>query len=108
MTSALQPGVKGARHTAQVVTFGRSDSSETVDLDGTITGTLRDNVTKVTRAVDGTLVGNTTTGAFTWTYGAADVGTVGTFTAQFKVTYGDTTYELSLPTQWTVEEAIVV
>jgi len=109
MATVLQPAVKGARHTAQVVTFGRQDSSEVVDLtSATVTGTIRDNVTKVVRAITGTTTGSGTTGLITWTYGAADVASNGDFEVQFKATYGDATYELSFPEPWKVYEAITV
>jgi len=109
MATVLQPAVKGARHTAQVVTFGRRDSSEVLDLtSATITGTIRDNVTNVVRAVSGTLTGGGTAGTITWAYGATDVATAGEFEVQFKATYADTTYDLSFPESWKVYEAITV
>jgi hypothetical protein len=63
-----------------------------VSLSGaTITGTLKDHLTGVIRAIDGGLavVGDGTAGQFTWAYGSADVGTAGRYLAQFTATYPD-------------------
>ena len=107
MTVILNSAVRGAGHTGQIITFGRRNSSEVVDLTAaTITGTIRDTVTNVTRAIAGTLSGSGITGLITWTYGAGDIGTAGKYDVQFKATYGDATYELSYVTGWEVVEAL--
>lgn len=104
---ALAKAVKGARHTAQTITWKRDDGTA-VNLTGaTLTGRLKNQATEVTTAIDGTLALVTpASGIFRWTYGANDVGTAGTFEVQFTATYADTLKDISYVAQWLVEPVI--
>lgn len=105
---ALSDGIVGARHTSQQITW-KDESGAAVDLTGaTITGFKRANSDGVTVAIDGTfeLVDLGANGVFTWAYGAVDVGTAGNFEVQLVATYGDSTKDKTLVTDWKVHEGL--
>jgi hypothetical protein len=107
---ALSRAIQGSNHTAQSITW-KDERGQAVDLTGaTITGKKHPhNDSSTVVAIDGTLsVTNATGGIFTWTYGAVDIGTVGSFLVQFIATYADTTKEKCFKEQFTVEDALDV
>jgi len=99
---ALSHALKGARNTAQQITWQVDNTGK--DLTGaTLTGTIKPR-TDTARAIDGTLaITDSLNGIFTWTYGANDVGTAAQFDVQFKATY-TTQFDLSIPDPWLVIE----
>jgi hypothetical protein len=103
---ALADAVQGARHIAQQITW-QDSAGDAIDLtDATITGKIRDG-TKTVRDIDGSLdITDATSGVFTWTYGADDVGTAGGHEVQFIATYTDTTKDKTFITSWLVREAL--
>lgn len=102
---ALAPAVQGARYTAQQITWTDTNGTAKNLTGATITARLRDEYGNE-RAADGTFALVTAaSGIFSWTYGAGDVGIPGWYTVQFKADYG-TNYDLSLPQQWRVYEAL--
>lgn len=102
----MPEAVQGARHLAATIQWTDTDG-DPVNLTGaTLSGRIKP-IGGSARAVDGTLtITGATTGLFTWTYGATDVGTAGRFEVQFKATYADTTYALSIPAKWRVHTAL--
>jgi hypothetical protein len=104
---ALSGAVQGARHTAQRVTWLDEDG-DPQDLTGaTLTGRLLNRATGTAANMDGTLaVVDATAGVFDWAYGVTDVGTPGTFDAQFVATYADTKSDKTLTEKWEVHRAI--
>jgi hypothetical protein len=100
---SLAKAVEGARHTAQQITWTDEDGTA-VNLTGsTITGYKKANSDGTISALDGALALVTpASGIFSWTYGATDVGTVGTYKVQFIATYGDSTKDKSLAYDWEV------
>ena len=103
---ALAKAVEGARHTAQQITWSDEDGNA-VNLTGaTITGYKKANSDGTITALDGAFALVTpASGIFTWTYGAADVGTVGRYEVQLIATYGDSTKDKSLHYAWEVIDA---
>lgn len=102
---ALANALAGARHTGQTITWTRTDGTAQ-DLTGaTLTGTIYDRATGVSRAIAGTLAALAPlNGIFTWTYDVADV-VAGQYQVQFKATYG-AVYDLSIAQDWLVEAAL--
>jgi hypothetical protein len=106
--SAISDALVGARHTAQVITW-EDDQGTAKNLTGaTITARIEPLAGGSARAGDGVfaLVGGGSTGQFTWTYGQADVGTVGRFNVQFKATFAGDSFDLSRKIEWRVLEAV--
>jgi hypothetical protein len=106
--SAISDALQGARHTAQTITW-LDDQGNVKDLTGaTVTARIEPQAGGTVRAADGafSLVGGGTTGQFTWTYGQADVGTVGRFNVQFKATFAGDSFDLSRKIEWRVLEAV--
>ena len=105
---ALSDAVEGASYIAQQITWTDEDGT-VVDLTGaTITGKLKNLETGAVTSIDGTLALVTAaSGIFSWAYGAADVGTVGQFQAQFIATYGGLS-EKTLVEPWRVHDALDV
>ncbi len=105
---ALASAIKGARHTAQVITWKDGDG-DAQDLTGaTLTGRIGDRNGE-TRLIDGALaVTNAAGGEFTWAYGSGDVAVSGDFLVQFVATYGDGKNDKTLVEPWRVEREIVV
>jgi len=106
--SAISDALEGARHTAQTITW-LDDAGTAKDLTGAIiTARIEPRNGDAAFAGDGTfaLVGDGSTGQFTWTYGEADVGTPGGFYVQFKATYAGGVFDLSRKTEWRVLEAV--
>jgi len=96
----------GARKKPITVTW-KDEEGSIEDLSGcTITARLQNRDTDAKRDADGVfaLVGDGSTGQFTWTLGAEDVGTAGSYYVQFKATV--TQYELSPLIPWKVIGAI--
>lgn len=102
---ALANAIKGARHTAQRITW-TDDDGTAVNLTGaTLTGKIKHR--GVTRAIDGSLALVTAaSGIFDWTYGATDVGTVGAMKVQIIATYGDSSKDKTYISDWKVEDAL--
>ena len=105
----LANAVEASRHTAQSITWS-DENGTAVDLTGaTITGRTKNNKTGTVTTIDGTLALVTaSSGIFSWTYGAVDVGTVGKYTVQFIATFADTTNERSKAYEWEVLDAFDV
>src|SRR6266496_2850121 len=101
---ALQQGIVGSRHTGQQVTWTRTDGTPQ-DLTGaTLTGTIREVSSGVSRAIAGALTVSPTNpagGIFTWGYAAADL-VAGVYEVQFIATYADTLADKTEPESWTV------
>lgn len=104
---ALAKAIKGARHTAQQITW-RDDDGTAVNLTGaTLTGKIRPTDTGTVRDIDGTLALVTAaSGIFNWTYGANDVGTAGMMDVQIIATFADTTKDKSYITRWEVKDSL--
>jgi len=104
---ALAHGVVGARHSAQQITWLKNDGS-VYDLTGaTITARIRDMRTGISRAADGAFALVTAaSGIFSWTYGANDVASAGTFKVQFIATYSGSQNDKTYTANWSVEEAL--
>ena len=108
---ALSSGVVGARHLAQQITWTDEDGTVLDLTSATITGVKRNTGDNTSLALDGTLALVTaTSGIFSWTYGAVDVGAAGKFEVQFTATYtgGATDLERTLVHNWEVIEALAV
>ena len=111
----LSIAVEGSNHTVQQITW-KDESGNAVDLTGaTITGKMHphDDSSDVSDigggGADGTLaLYDADAGIFTWTYGANNIGTVGTFTVQFIATFGDGSKEKSFKEQFIVKDALDV
>ncbi len=102
---ALQAAMKGARYTAQLITWTDADGTVKNLTGATLTGTILPR-RGTARAIDGTLsLTDAANGVFSWTYGANDVQAVGQFSVQFKATVGSV-YDLSLPQPWVVRPDI--
>jgi hypothetical protein len=100
---ALIGVLKGSRHTAQQITWTRTDGTAENLTGATVTGTLYNQTTGVSRAITGTLTLVTAaSGIFLWTYSALDVGTAGDYAVQFTATFADTTTDISLIDSWVV------
>src|SRR5262245_27699215 len=101
---ALGRGIVGSRHTGQQITWIRADGTPQ-DLTGsTLTGTIKDVSSGVSRSIAGTLTVSPTQaaqGVFTWAYAAADL-VAGVYEAQFIATYADTLSDKTEPEPWTV------
>ena len=104
---ALGDAIKGARHTAQTITWLDEDGDAWTLTSSVITGMMRPERGGTSRAITGTLVlvGTGSTGQFNWTYSAADIGTVGVFWVQFKATF-TSTYDLSKKAKFEILEAL--
>lgn len=98
--------VTGARHTA--LTLQWTDSlGAPVNLTGaTLTGRMKP-LGGTGRAIDGTLtITSAATGTFTWALGANDVQAAGKYLVQFKASYADGKYDLTVPDTMEIYEAI--
>ena len=103
---ALAAAVKGGLRPSQIVTW-QQDSGAVLDITGaTLTGTITNRSSSVTRAIAGTL--NVTDGAagqFKWDYAAGDVADVGEFDVQFDAAFGSPPSPArSYIARWTVRE----
>lgn len=100
----LADAIQGDLHTGQLITWYYTGTTTPKPLTGaTITGTITDRVTGITRAVAGVLtVTDEPNGVFSWAYAAADPVTAGTFTVQFTATYADGLPDSSFETPWNV------
>lgn len=86
---ALAAAVKGGLRPSQIVTWTRSDGVAEPLTNATITGTITNRATGVTRAIAGTLtVTDDAAGEFRWDYAAADVSEKGEFDVQFNAAFG--------------------
>ena len=106
--SAISDALEGARHTAQTITW-LDDDNEVKNLAGaTITARIEPRNGDAAFASDGAfvLVGDGSTGQFSWTYGEADVATAGGFHVQFKAAFAGGAYDLSRKAEWKVLEAV--
>lgn len=104
--SSLPEAVVGSTHSALVITAKRADNTILDLTGGTVTGRLKDKSSSAIQSIAGTLtVVDATGGQFRWTFGSADVSTIGIFGAQFTITYSDGTVERSLVSEWEVSEA---
>lgn len=106
--SAISDALQGARHTAQTITW-LDDQGNVKDLTGaTVTARIEPQAGGAAQAATGafTLVGDGSTGQFTWTYGQADVATAGGFNVQFKATFAGDSFDLSRKVEWRVLEAV--
>ena len=104
---SLPNAIQTSRRPSLRITWQRTNG-EFVDLTGaTLTGVIQNKSTGAEAAISGTLtVVDATQGALTWAFGTTDVATVGNYYVQFRATYGDTTFELSLPESWEVVAAL--
>jgi len=102
---SLPRAIKGARNTGLTITWQHPDGTAHNLTGATLTGVIK-NDAGTSRAIDGTLaLSDAANGVFTWTYGAIDVGTAGTFLVQFKATIGGQ-YDLTYSEKWVVEAAL--
>jgi len=109
----LPVAIEGSDHTVITITW-KDEDDDVVDLtDATITGKMRVHDASAAATDiggggdDGTLaVTDATAGEFTWTYGANNIGTVGTFNVQFIATYSDTSIEKCFIEQFVVKDAL--
>ncbi len=101
----LADAVVGGKRPSQVVTWTGADLTG-----ATLTGTVRNTRTGVTRAIDGVLTVTTpATGVFRWDYGTLDVSEAGKFVVQFSAAFGTSpTPARSIAANWRVHEAITV
>jgi hypothetical protein len=87
---ALAPTVEGSQHTAQLITWLKSDGTPVNLTNATITGII-ENIEGAARSIDGTLsVTDADEGIFQWDYGAEDVSTAGIFQVQFRAEFSST------------------
>lgn len=103
---ALAAAVKGGLRPSQIVTW-QQDSGAVLDITGaTLTGTITNRSSSVTRAIAGTL--NVTDGAagqFKWDYAAGDVDTAGEFDVQFDAAFATgQTPARTFIARWTVRD----
>lgn len=100
----LDKAVQGAVRPSFAITWADADGVA-VDLTGaTLTGTIRNLSTGVTRAIAGALViTNAVAGVFRWDFAAGDVAEAGRFTVQFNAAYGaGATPGKTFPAAWTI------
>lgn len=104
---SIPNAVQTSRRPTLRITWQRTNG-EPVDLTGSaITGTIKNKSTGATAAITGTLaLVDADMGIFSWAFGSVDVGTAGNFFVQFRATYGDATFELSIPESWEVVTAL--
>lgn len=101
---ALAAAVKGGLRPSQIVTWTRSDGAAEPLTGATITGTITNRATGVTRAIAGTLT-VTDDGEFRWDYVAADVSEKGEFDVQFNAAFGSgQTPARTFIERWTVHD----
>jgi hypothetical protein len=104
---SLQSTVQGATHTAQDIVWWQKDDQHpyTIPQDLTsvisLTGTITDKVTSVTRAITGTLTVTDIAGRLRWKRSAGDVASVGSFAVQLKALYSDG-YDATFSADWEV------
>jgi hypothetical protein len=104
--ATLAPAVKGGLRPSQLVTWSPDDGSAMTLTGATMTGTITNRVTGVTRAIVGTLtVTNGAAGEFRWDYAAGDVSDKGEFDVQFDAAFGTPpTPARSYIARWTVHD----
>jgi hypothetical protein len=103
---ALAAAVKGGLRPSQTITWAPEDGSD-IDLTAaTMTGTITNRVTGVTRAIAGVVtVTSGTAGQFRWDYAAGDVSEKGEFDVQFDAAFGTApTPARSYIARWTVHD----
>ncbi len=103
---ALAAAVKGGCRPAQIVTWAREDGAAEPLTDATLTGTITNRASNVTRAIAGTLtVTDAAAGQFRWDYAAGDVDTAGEFDVQFDAAFATgQTPARTFVTRWTVRD----
>lgn len=86
---ALAAAVKGGLRPAQIVVWSRANGVAEPLTGATLTGTITNRATGVTRAIAGALtVTDGAAGEFRWDYAAGDVDTAGEFDVQFDAAFG--------------------
>lgn len=101
---ALGDAIAGAIHTVQTITWKDADDNVWDLSSGTLSGKMVDIAPDSTsRSITGALAftSNGSDGEFTWTYTAADL-VVGEYWVQFKNLHGDTTYDMTEKTRFSV------
>ncbi len=104
--SILAAAVKGGLRPSQIVVWA-PDGGSAMDLTGaTMTGTITDRNTGVTRAIAGALtVTDGAAGEFRWDYAAGDVSEKGEFDVQFNAAFGSPPSPArSYIARWTVHD----
>lgn len=103
---ALAAAVKGGLRPSQIVVWARANGVPEPLTDATITGTITNRATSVTRAIAGTLtVTDGPAGEFRWDYAAGDVDTAGEFDVQFSAAFGSgQTPARSFVARWAVHD----
>lgn len=86
---ALANAVQGGLRPSQLITWTREDGDAENLTTATLTGTITNRATTVTRAIAGTLaVTDAAAGVFRWDYAAGDVSEAGEFDVQFSAAFG--------------------
>ena len=104
---SLPSAIQTSRRPTLRITWMRTNG-EFVDLTGAnLSGIIQNKSTLVETAISGVLtVVDATQGAFTWAFGTTDVASSANYYVQFKATYTDSTFELSMPESWEVVSAL--
>lgn len=107
MITTLPAAVEGSRKRAMTITW-TDTANVAVDLTAaTITGKIKSLQLGTTRSIDGALALVTaSSGIFSWTFGAVDVGEVGKFKVQFIATYAGPSTNRNFIADWSVEDAL--
>ena len=102
---ALASAVQGGLRPSQLITWTREDGDAENLTGATLTGTITNRTTTVTRAIAGTLaVTDATAGVFRWDYAAGDVSDAGEFDVQFAAAFGSgQTPARTFVARWKVE-----
>ena len=88
-TRILDPTVQGALRPSRTIVWERDDGTPEPLTGATLTGTITNRGTDVTRAIAGTLTptDNAAAGEFLWDFAAGDVSEAGEFDVQFSAAF---------------------
>ena len=88
-TPVLPPRVQGAQRPSQLIIWERDDGTVEPLTGATMTGTITNRATDVTRNITGTLTptDNAAAGEFRWDFAAGDVSEAGDFIVQFDAAF---------------------
>ena len=88
-TPVLPPRVQGAQRPSQLIIWERDDGTVEPLTGATMTGTITNRATDVTRNIAGTLTptDNAAAGEFRWDFAAGDVSDAGEFIVQFDAAF---------------------
>ena len=88
-TPVLPPRVQGAQRPSQLIIWERDDGTVEPLTGATMTGTITNRATDVTRDITGTLTptDNAAAGEFRWDFAAGDVSDAGEFDVQFSAAF---------------------